>query len=42
MVHLTHLQMSLKGIPSYYIFQHFFEIAKRTFITKENNLYSTL
>ena len=31
----------IKGIPSYF-FQHFFEIAKRIFIIKENNLYCTL
>ena len=31
----------LKGIPSYF-FQHFFEIAKRTFIIKEKKLYCTL
>ena len=33
--------MYLKGIPSYF-FQHFFEIAKRTFKVKEKNLYRTL
>ena len=33
--------MFIKGIPSYY-FQHFFEIAKRTFKVKEKNLYCTL
>ena len=30
-----------KGIPSYF-FQHFFEIAKRTFIIKGKKLYCTL
>ena len=32
---------TFKGIPSYF-FQNFFEIAKRTFIIKENNLYCTI
>ena len=31
----------LKGIPSYF-FQHFFEIAKRTFIIKGKHLYCAL
>ena len=35
------MKLIVKGIPSYF-FQHFFEIAKRTFIIKEKNLYCTL